>query len=92
MYERARAVCIGCPVQVQCGRLGLELLNRDSVDGMYGGMEPDRLRSVARAIARSARKVARHGSRPGYVRGCRCRPCRNANAAYESARRKRKAA
>ncbi len=92
MYERARSVCIGCVVQTSCCRLGLELLNRDSVDGMYGGATPDQLRSLARAIARSPRKVARHGSRSGYVRGCRCRPCRGANATYEAGRRRGKAA
>lgn len=92
MYEQARAVCIGCPVQVQCGRLGLELLNRDSVDGMYGGMTPDQLREVARAVARPARKVARRGTRSCYIRQCGHPECRAANARYEAARRRGKAA
>jgi Transcription factor WhiB len=93
MYEQARAVCISCPVQVECGRLGLELLNADSVDGMFGGMTPDELRGVARSVARSSRKVARHGTRARYVNyKCRCPPCEAANARYEADRRKRKAA
>ncbi len=92
MYEQARAVCVACPVQVECGRLGLELLNANSVDGMFGGMTPDELRGVARAVARPARKVARRGTRPCYVKGCDHPECRAANARYEAARRKRKAA
>jgi Transcription factor WhiB len=91
-YERGRAVCVTCPVQVECGRHGLELLNADSIDGMYGGMTPDELRVVARKIARSARKVAAHGSRARYVNyKCRCPPCRAANASDEADRRLRKA-
>jgi hypothetical protein len=92
MYEQARAICLACPVQVQCGRLGLELLNRDSVDGMYGGMTPDELRDVARAVARSPRKMARRGSRSCYIKSCGHPECRAANTRYEAGRRKRKAA
>ena len=92
MYEQARAVCIGCPVQVQCGRFGLELLNADTVDGMFGGMTPDELRGVARAVARSPRKVARRGSRSCYIHRCGHAECRAANARYEAGRRKGKAA
>lgn len=29
----------------------------------------------------------RHGTYAGYVRGCRCDPCRKANATYTKARR-----
>lgn len=92
MFEEGRAVCIACPVQVECGRLGLELLEADSVDGMYGGMTPDELRKVARVIGRPARKVAQHGSRGRYVNyRCRCVACRAANATSENRRRKRAA-
>ncbi len=93
MYEEARAICCACPVQVPCARLGLELLNADSVDGMFGAMTADQLRSIARALGRAARKVARHGSRARYVNyKCRCVACEAANATYEAARRRRKAA
>ncbi len=92
MYEEARGICIGCPVQVECGRRGLELLNEDAVVGMFGGMTPDELRTIARAVARSPRKMARRGSRSCYIRSCGHPECRAANARYEAARRKRKAA
>ena len=91
LYEQARATCIGCPVQVDCGRLGLELLAAGTADGMYGGMTPDELRAVARAISRPPRKVAQCGTRARYVNArCRCLPCETANARYENDRRKRK--
>ena len=86
-------VCIGCPVQIDCGRYGLELLNTDGLDGMYGGLRPDELRSLARSVLRPARKVAQHGSRARYVNAkCRCAACSGANARYEAERRKGKAA
>jgi hypothetical protein len=88
MYEAARVVCVGCPVQVQCMRFGLELLNRDSVDGMYGGATPDQLRQIARAVSRSPRKMARRGSRSCYVRNCGHPECCAANTRYEAGRRK----
>jgi hypothetical protein len=91
-YEWARAVCATCPVIVLCGRRGLELLEAESVDGMYGGMTPDDLREVARSIGRPTRKVAQHGSRARYVNyQCRCRPCTAANSTGEADRRARKA-
>ena len=93
LWEEARAVCIGCPVQVECGRFGLELLNdAGAVAGMYGGMDPDQLRSVARAVARPARKVARRGTRSCYIRSCGHPECRHANAVYEAGRRRGKGA
>jgi len=93
LWEKARGVCIGCPVQVECGRFGLELLNdTGAVTGMYGGMDPDQLRAVARAVARSPRKMARRGTRSCYIHGCGHPECRAANARYEADRRKRKAA
>jgi Transcription factor WhiB len=86
-YAWARQVCLGCPVQVQCTRYALGLLELDTVEGMFGGLTPDQLRSLARRIARSSRKVAQHGTRSCYVKGCRCPDCRAANARGEHARR-----
>jgi hypothetical protein len=37
------AVCAGCPVQVKCGRYGLELLADDYVVAVYGAMDPGAL-------------------------------------------------
>jgi hypothetical protein len=91
-YEWARAVCVTCPVIVLCGRLGLELLNTDGLDGMYGGMTPDELRDVARKVDRSPRRVAQHGTRSRYVNyKCHCPPCTAANSQGEADRRARKA-
>ena len=92
MYAEARAVCVTCPVQVQCGRRGLILLETEGVDGMYGGMAPDELRAVARTIARPTRRVAQHGTRARYVNyKCKCPLCRLANSTGEADRRARKA-
>lgn len=88
MFEQGRVVCAACPVQVQCGRRGLELIETDGVDGMYGGMTPDQLRAIARTVGRPTRKVAQHGTRARYVNyKCHCPLCRAANAQAESARR-----
>jgi len=86
-YGWARAVCLGCPVQVACTRYGLELLTAEPVEGMYGGLRPDQLRSLARRLERAARKQAQHGTRARYVKGCRCVGCRAENARREHERR-----
>jgi len=79
---------MACPVQVQCGRYGLELLADDFAVAVYGGMDPDMLRDIARRIGRPTRKTARHGTRAKYVNAkCRCPSCRQANARGEAARR-----
>lgn len=80
-------VCAACPVQVQCGRFGIELLATDWVVAVFGGMAPDDLRDMARRLGRTARKTAQHGTRGKYVNGCRCKACRGANARGEAARR-----
>ena len=87
LAAEAIAVCVTCPVQVACGRYGIELLADESVIAVYGGMEPGMLRDIARRIGRATRKTAKHGSRAKYVGGCRCELCRAANARGEKARR-----
>ena len=57
---------------------------------VFGGMTVPQLRQMARMLGRADRKQARHGSRSMYVGGCRCDPCRTANAVQEAARRRRK--
>jgi hypothetical protein len=90
MFAVARGYCVGCPVQVQCGRYGMELLARESLDGMYGGMDPSELRDLARLLGMPARKVAQHGTRARYVNfRCRCGPCTRANSEGEAERRSR---
>jgi hypothetical protein len=87
-------VCLGCPVQVECGRLGIELVAAEWLPEhvIYGGMDAADLRAMARRLGRADRKQARHGTRPMYVKGCRCDPCRRANSVEEAARRRRKRA
>ncbi len=87
LVAEAVAVCAACPVQVQCGRYGIEMLADDAVIAVYGGMAPDDLRDMARRLGRTTRKTARHGTRSCYVKGCDRRKCRAANATYEAARR-----
>jgi hypothetical protein len=87
-YRLARRVCMAdCPVQAECTRLGLELLAEGLADGMYGGLDPDELRALARRLSRPTRKVAQHGERSCYVGGCRRPECVRANADYEHGRR-----
>ena len=95
LVAEAVAVCAACPVQVQCGRWGLELLADEFVVAVYGGMDPATMRDIARRIGRSPRKAAKHGTRARYVSkrdACRCQLCRAANQRYEHARRLSKAA
>ena len=87
-------MCIGCPVAVQCGRAGIEMVALEWMPdhAVYGGMDVPQLREMARMLGRADRKQARHGTRAMYVTGCRCDPCRTANAVQEAARRRRKPA
>jgi hypothetical protein len=87
LVAEAVTVCMACPVQVACGRYGIELLAADSVVAVYGGMSPDVLRDMARRVGRATRKTARHGTRSCYVKGCRRPECRAASTRYERARR-----
>jgi hypothetical protein len=89
LVAEAVAVCVTCPVQVACGRHGLEMLADESVIAVYGGMTPDALRDIARRIGRPTRRTPRHGTRSRYVgpEKCRCDLCRAANQRYEHARR-----
>jgi hypothetical protein len=87
LVAEAVAVCAACPVQVQCGRYGIEMLATDWVVAVYGGMTPDLMRDMARRLGRPTEKEAQHGTRSRYVKGCRCQACRRANASSEVARR-----
>jgi len=89
--QQAKLVCLGCPVQTDCIRLGLELVAVDTVEGIFGGLRPAELRALARKLARTSRKVAQHGTRSGYVAHRKagqepCDLCRAANAADKHAR------
>jgi hypothetical protein len=89
----AREVCATCPVRLPCARYGLALLADTgergvrAVHGMYGGLTPAELRAAAAGQNRPTRKRAQHGTRAGYVGGCRCDDCRRANRTGERRRR-----
>ncbi|MGH3272835.1 MAG: WhiB family transcriptional regulator [Streptosporangiaceae bacterium] len=93
--DLAVEVCSTCPVRQECLDLALvTLASLGSVCGIYAGLTPEELRSLARARERPVRKVAQHGTRSRYVGSrtrapCRCSLCRQANARDEDARRKR---
>lgn len=78
-WQRARQVCRDCPVIEQCREAGL-----DELHGCWGGLSPDERR---RLRVKRDREKAPHGSRSRYKAGCRCEPCRAANAEYVRRRR-----
>lgn len=102
-FARAKRVCLDCPVQMDCLRYGISLLELEPVEGMYGGFTPEELRALARRLGHSSKKVAQHCTRARYVNGpaegvqmgetngpgCRCRWCVEANARDEHERRRR---
>ena len=92
LTAEAVSVCLGCPVSVQCGRHGVLMVAQEWMAGhvVLGGMTVPQLRDMARMLGRPSRKVARCGTRAGYVAGCRCPDCTRANAVQEAARRARK--
>lgn len=92
MWERARLICAACPVLAECRAYGVHLVTTTGVDGMFGGLTPTELRRKAIELTGSYRKQAQHGTRAKYVRGCRCRECREANRRDVAARRRASAA
>jgi WhiB family transcriptional regulator, redox-sensing transcriptional regulator len=85
-WDQGRAACAGCPVRADCLADGLRLLGQaGQVEGMWGGLTPAELRRAAAARGLPTRKQAQHGTRPRYTAGCRCGPCRAANARYRAA-------
>jgi WhiB family redox-sensing transcriptional regulator len=93
-YAVARRVCQTCPVRLECCKYGLALLPLMGVAGMFGGLTPPELKELAADLERPKRVQAQHGTRAMYVGchsrpGCRCGPCRQANAEGEYGRRRR---
>ena len=68
LVTEAVAVCLTCPVQVACGRLGVELTAKEWLPDhvVYGGMDVPELRAMARRLGRAAVKTA--ARQPGHVR------------------------
>lgn len=78
-WQRARQVCRDCPVIEQCREAGL-----DELHGCWGGLSPVERQQLR---VKRDREKAPHGSRARYKAGCRCEPCRAANAEYVRRRR-----
>lgn len=99
-FEPALAVCAGCPVQKPCVAYAM----RHNLEfGVWGATTPTQrkrmLREQGRAkntnlAPRAARNIgnARHGTRWGYIKGCMCEDCTNAERDYRRERSKREMA
>lgn len=89
-YADAKQVCLdSCPVLEPCRQWGMAGLALGVVEGVYGGLTPAELTMLARGLGLPARRVAQHGHRSRYVRGCRCVLCTDAHRVYEAERRSR---
>ena len=86
-WHIARRVCASCPVRLECAAAALEDLTRVEEHTMRGGLTPDELVDLAKALGRPWRRRAQHGTRSRYVAGCRCDLCRDAHRVYEHERR-----
>jgi len=56
MYQLARRVCAGCPVQAECREYGLRIAARHGVQGMWAGLTPEQMRRLVKQ--RRARRAA----------------------------------
>jgi WhiB family redox-sensing transcriptional regulator len=95
----AYLTCNRCPVRLDCLEYGL----RNEDDGVFGGMsakERKRHRNAGRGAVealeyhelhgRTDKRTAEHGTRSGYVSGCRCDECRRAQSDYDRFRYQQK--
>lgn len=86
-WHLARRICATCPVRTACAVDALHDLPRADEHTMRGGLTPDELTNLARALGLPHRRRAQHGQRSRYVAGCRCDLCRDAHRVYEHERR-----
>ena len=80
-YDRARAVCAGCPVAALCLADALAVEPRAKRYGMFGGKTPDERRALA------AKCGDRAGTEEGYQRHRAAgeRPCHACTGAHGAA-------
>jgi len=88
--DAARAVCVGCPVRLDCLHEAFNVEQRDGDDiyGMFGGLTP------AERIERLDVLVVLCGTKEGYRRHLArdetaCDDCKGAHAADRAERRRR---
>lgn len=96
LLAKARRVCAGCPVMLDCAADALHSLDKVDEHAMRGGMTPAELASVAKKLGLPYRREAQHGTRSKYTAGCTdgpdggaCEPCKAAHREYEHDRRLR---
>lgn len=96
LLAKARMVCAGCPVMLDCAADALHSLGKVDEHAMRGGMTPAELASVAKKLGLPYRREAQHGTRSKYTAGCTagedggaCEPCKAAHREYEHDRRLR---
>ena len=83
----ARRICSGCPVRMECLADELGRLTEAEPAAMRGGLTPEELTDLAKALGVPYQRGPVHGRRSLYVAGCRCPECRNAHRVYEHERR-----
>jgi WhiB family redox-sensing transcriptional regulator len=75
-----KRICASCPVAEQCLDYAMTLNEKF---GIWGGASERQRRALRRVRnVEIAPKPIPHGTSSGYGRGCRCRSCTEARAAY----------
>ena len=81
--EKARRICDGCPVKLQCRQWALDNNEREGIWGGLNVEERDNYGMAGTPYAPPKPDGRRlHGHRAKYQQGCKCAPCKSANAAY----------
>lgn len=80
------------PIEVRSRRRVTQLLwSEDAIrTWLSNHKQPKRSKAIRKAARREGVAVKTHGTRGGYVEGCRCEPCCDANSAYLRQYRARK--
>lgn len=77
VVDQALEICHHkCPVLLECQQYALRT---EQEHGVWGGMTPEQLKRNF-TIKRKRALVVSCGTSSGYVKGCRCEPCRQAHS------------